>query len=78
MARARGEELQHAVHAVCEQSRCEPAHRAPVEALAAAREERDRAHEEDEVDDELHHPLLVLVERLLRLQVVEAERGTRP
>ena len=72
--RARSEQLQHAVHAVRGEPCREPAERAPVEAFAALHEVRHARGEEEEVQDELHHPLRELVERLLRLEVEEAEQ----
>ena len=70
---ARREQLQHAVHAVGEEPGCEPSDRAQVEPLPAPREVGHRAREEHEVQRELDHSLHVLVERLLRLQIEEAE-----
>ena len=65
-------ELDHAVHRVQADPAEERGERVPVEANAPAREQRDSGHEEAEVEDELHHPLGPLRERLGRVEVVEA------
>ena len=66
------DELDHAVHRVQADPAEERGERVPVEANAPAREQRDSGHEEAEVEDELHHPLGPLRERLGRVEVVEA------
>ncbi len=64
-------ELDHAVDGIQPDTPEERGERVPVEAHAAAREQRDPGHEEPEVKDELHHPLCPLRECLRRIEAVE-------
>ena len=65
-------ELDDAVDGVQADPPEERGERVPVEAHAASREQRHACHEEPEVEDELHHPLRPLRERLPRVEAVEA------
>ena len=67
-------ELDDAVHGVEADAAEERRERVPVEANPSPREQRDPRHEEPEVEDELHHPLRPLRERLGRVEVVEARQ----
>src|SRR5206468_9007555 len=69
-----GEQPQHAVRAVRNQPEGEGGGRPPVEPERAPREVRDAGGKEEEVQDELDHPPPPLVERLLRLDVEEADQ----
>ena len=71
---ARREQLENAVDAVRRDSGAEPAEGAPVEAPPPLNEVGHSRREEEEVEDELHHPLRELVDALLRLEVEEAEQ----
>ena len=62
-------ELGDAVRGVGRDAADECAEREPVELHAAARDQRDAGDEEQEVQEELHHPLCPLRERLGRLEV---------
>ncbi len=69
-----GEQLQHAVDRVQRDAAAEGADGDQVEALAAAHDVRDPRDQEDEVDGVLRHALRVLVERVARAEVEEAEQ----
>src|SRR6266511_551998 len=66
-------QLQHAVSTVDDEPDGKRRDRLPVEERGAARQIRDTRAEEEEVKCELHHSLAPLVERLLRLDVEEAD-----
>ena len=68
------QELRDAVGGVRRHPGDERAEGEPVEPNAAARDERDAGDEEEEVEQELHHPLRPLRERLRRLQVEPADQ----
>src|SRR5213075_2466591 len=68
------DKLQHAVGGVRGHAREEPAERPPVELARAAGQVRDRSRKEEEVDQELHHPLAELRKGLVRLEVEEADQ----
>ena len=72
--RARSEQLQHAVGGVDDHPADEPRERAPVELERPARQQRHPCCEEQEVQDELDHPLRELRERLVRREVEEADQ----
>src|SRR5205823_1063918 len=74
VAGARREQLEDAVAGVHGQAGGEDGKCLPVEAGRAADEVRDAADEQAEVEGELHHPLHELVERLLRIEVEEADQ----
>ena len=66
-------ELDDAVDGVQRDAAAERRQRVPVEARRPPAEQRDPGDEEPEVEDELHHPLPPLRERLARVEVVEAD-----
>jgi len=68
------QELRDAVGGVRRHPGDERAEGEPVEPNAATRDERDAGDEEEEVEQELHHPLRPLRERLRRLQVEPADQ----
>ncbi len=80
----RDQELGDAVQGIGGDTRHERGEREPVEPDAAAGDQRDACDEEQEVEEELHHPLGPLGERLRRLeveppdQVDEQEGGEEP
>ena len=65
-------ELDHAVQGVQPDPAEKRRQRVPVEANPASGQQRDPRDEEPEVEDELHHPLGPLRERLARVEAVEA------
>ncbi len=67
-------ELDDAVAGVEGDPAAEGGQRVPVEPHAPPRDQGNAGHEEAEVQDELHHPLRPLRERLARVEVVEAEQ----
>ena len=69
----RGRELEHAVARVDGDAEAEPDEHSPVDPFARASDVIDRRGEEREVNDELADPLAELGQRLVRLQVVEAD-----
>ena len=69
-----GAELDDPVDGVGDEAGHEDRERRPVEALAPPRQVRDPDDEEAEVEEELEHPLRPLGQRLLRLEVEEADQ----
>ena len=73
-ARPRCEQLQDTVGTVDDEPDGERGDGLPVEGDGATRQVGNACGEEEEVQDELHHALPPLVERLLRLDVEEADQ----